>query len=434
MCYTIPALVEDVCKGVATISYFGERKEALCEFVHLVPGDYVYAQGGYVVEKILPREAQKTLRAWKDVFFELRQIDAAQASLNSSDISADLKLQKILKRAQQNIVPSKEEAVYLLNLKDAQAGQLVRRTANYLRQQYHNNSCCVHGILEISNICSRNCAYCGISLSSGAKRYRMSFDQIMAAVGEAVNKFGFKSLVLQSGDGCGYSVDELAHIVKSIKQRFPVLIFISFGEVGIQGLRQMHDAGARGLLLRFETSNSSLYKRLHPGCDLNSRLEHLKAAYKMGYLIITGSLIGLPGATKEDLVNDIILASSLHTEMFSFGPFLPHPLTALADSPAPGEQDVLGVLALCRLMCAQKAKILITTAYETLSSSARQNGLMAGGNSIMLNITPLKYRKLYNIYPHRAHEDQTVGQQVQQALAMLKSFGRGPTDLGGLKE
>ena len=110
MCYTIPALVEDVRKGVATISYFGERKEAFCEFVRLSPGDYVYAQGGYVVEKILPREAQKTLRAWKDVFFELRQIDAAQASLDSSDISSDLRLQRILERARKNIILSKEEA------------------------------------------------------------------------------------------------------------------------------------------------------------------------------------------------------------------------------------------------------------------------------------------------------------------------------------
>jgi biotin synthase len=422
--------VEDVRKGVATISYFGERKEAFCEFVRLSPGDYVYAQGGYVVEKILPREAQKTLRAWKDVFFELRQIDAAKASLDSSDISSDLRLQKILEQARKNIILSKEEALYLLNLKDAHSQLLVRRTANYLRQQYHNNSCCVHGILEISNICVRDCAYCGISSSSGAVRYRMSFDEIMAAAGEAINKFGFKSLVLQSGEGCGYSFDELANIVASIKKQFPVLIFVSFGEVGIKGLRQMYDAGARGLLLRFETSNPTLYKKLHPGYNLNSRLEHLKAAYQMGYLIITGGIIGLPGATNEDLVNDIMLTSSLHAEMFSFGPFLPHPSTNLADCCAPSEENVLGALALARLMCSKKAKILITTAYETLSSSARENGLMAGGNSIMVNVTPLKYRSLYTIYPNRAHEGQTVAQQVRQALVMLKSFGRGPTDLG----
>ena len=430
MCYTIPALVEEVKKGVATISYFGERKEAFCELVHLNPGDYVYAQGGYVVEKILPREAQKTLRAWKDVFFELRKIDAVSAALDSSDVSSDRLLQKILERARKSATLSKEEVLYLLGLKDAKAQLLVRRTANYLRQKFHNNSCCVHGILEISNICARNCAYCGISSSSCAVRYRMSFDEIMAAAGEAINKFGFKSLVLQSGEECGYSLDELANIVASIKKEFPVLIFVSFGEVGIKGLKRLYAAGSRGLLLRFETSNPKLYEKLHPGCNLDSRLDHLKAAYEMGYLIVTGGLIGLPGATKEDLVNDIILTSSLHAEMFSFGPFLPHPATLLATFPAPSEQDVLGALSLARLMCAEKAKILITTAYETLSSSARQNGLISGGNSIMINVTPLKYRSLYNIYPHRAHENQTVAQQVRQALSMLKSFGRGPTDLG----
>ena len=53
--------------------------------------------------------------------------------------------------------------------------------------------------------------------------------------------------------------------------------------------------------------------------------------------------------------------------------------------------------------------------------------MVAGG---LVNVTPLKYRALYTIYPHRAHEGQTVAQQVRQALAMLKSFGRGPTDLG----
>jgi len=430
MCYTIPAIVEDVDKGKATISYFGERKEAICEFVHLSPGDYVYVQGGYVVEKISPVQAQKTLKAWKDVFFELRKIDAVSAALDSSDISSNRILQEILERARKNIIPSKEEALYLLNLEDAQSRLLVRRSANYLRQQYHNNSCCVHGILEISNICARDCGYCGISSSSGAVRYRMSLDEIIAAAGEAINKFGFKSLVLQSGEECGYSLDELVNIVASIKKKFPVLIFISFGEIGIKGLKQLYAAGSRGLLLRFETSNPALYKKLHPGCNLDSRLDHLRAAYEMGYLIITGGLIGLPGATKEDLVNDIILTSSLHAEMFSFGPFLPHPSTLLAAFPAPAEQDVLGVLSLARLMCAEKAKILVTTAYETLSSSARQNGLIAGGNSIMVNVTPLKYRSLYNIYPHRAHEDETLAQQVRQALAMLKSLGRGPTDLG----
>jgi biotin synthase len=430
MCYTIPALVEDVQKGVATLSYFGERKQAHSELVKISVGDYVYAQGGYIVEKISPAQAQKTLKAWKDVFFQLRKIDADAAALKNTDRSPDLKLQRILERAQNSVAPSPAEALFLLQLKDPRSRFLLQRSANYLRQKYHNNSCCVHGILEISNVCARNCAYCGISSSGTLKRYLMSFDEIMSAAGEAVNKFGFKSLVLQSGENSGYSLDELVEIVKEIRQRFPVLVFISFGEVGIPGLRKLYAAGARGLLLRFETSNPQLYKKFHPGHNLDSRIKHLRAAYRMGYLIITGGLIGLPGSSPEDSVNDIKLASSLHAEMLSFGPFLPHPLTPLAAYPAPSQEEVLGVLSLARLMAQPKTKILITTAYETLSPLARQNGLVSGGNSIMINVTPLKYRSLYAIYPNRAHSDQTVATQVRQALAMLKSLGRGPTDLG----
>jgi len=430
MCYAIPALVENVHGRVAVISYFGERKEAFCELVNVTPGDYVYAQGGYVIEKLLPAEAKRVLSSWKDVFFELKALDASNAALDNKDISSNRALQGILERVRAGIAPSKEEGLALLEIKDEHDRTLVCRTANYVRQQHHNNSCCVHGILEISNICVKNCTYCGISSSSNVVRYRMSFDEIMAATAEAVNKFGFKSLVLQSGEECGYSVGELVHIVKGIRERFPVLIFISFGEVGIDGLRCLYDAGARGILLRFETSSPVLYAKTHSGHSLDSRLNHLKAAYEMGYLIMTGGLVGLPGQTKEDLVNDIILTSSLHAEMFSFGPFLPHPLTPLAKVLAPSEQDVLGVLALARLMCPAKTKILITTAYETLSSSARENGLMAGGNSMMVNVTPLKYRSLYTIYPHRAHGEETIAQQIRQVITMLKKFGRGPTDLG----
>ena len=430
MCYAIPAIVENIKGKVATISYFGERKEALCELIDLSCGDYVYAQGGYIIQKLAPEEAKKILLTWEDLFFELQEIDASGAALGNIGVSVDASLQAILERARGETKPTLKEGVKILNLESRSDQMLVSRNANYLRQKYHKNSCCVHGILEISNQCVRNCAYCGISALSQVPRYRMSFDEIMDAVQEAVNKFGFKSLVLQSGQECGYTIDELVNIVAAIKKQYPVLIFISFGEVGQDGLRRLYDAGARGILLRFETSNEALYKKLHPGYELRSRLEHLKAAYEMGYLVATGSLVGLPGQTKEDLVNDIILTSLLHADMFSFGPFLPHPSTPLANCVRPTEDDVLGVLALARFMCGEKVKILITTAYETLSAAARANGLASGGNSIMINVTPLKYRQLYSIYPHRAHENETIALQVRQALSELKSLGRGPTDLG----
>ncbi len=45
----------------------------------------------------------------------------------------------------------------------------------------------------------------------------MDMDEIMAAVKQASVDYGFKSLVMQSGEGA-YSIEELVDIVKTIKE------------------------------------------------------------------------------------------------------------------------------------------------------------------------------------------------------------------------
>ncbi|MBL8025721.1 MAG: [FeFe] hydrogenase H-cluster radical SAM maturase HydE, partial [Fibrobacteres bacterium] len=318
---------------------------------------------------------------------------------------------------------------YLLALNEEKSKQLLYKTANFLRQKHQQNSCCVHGIIELSNRCIYNCSYCGIGAGvKGLPRYKMSLPEVMEAAGAAIEKYGFKVLVLQTGDGA-YSVDELIEIIQSIKAKWPCLIFISAGETGVDSLEKLWNAGARGILMRFETSNSELYATLHPGMDFNTRLTHLRRANELGYLILTGSLIGVPGQTEQDIINDIRLAKELNAEMFSFGPFLPSPGTPLAENSVPDKDLIIKTLAVARLIDPEKAKILITTALETLDPASREKGLMAGGNSVMLNVTPMEYRKLYSIYPNRAHAHETITEQINVTIDMLKNIGRAPTDL-----
>ncbi|MDO9572430.1 MAG: [FeFe] hydrogenase H-cluster radical SAM maturase HydE, partial [Candidatus Omnitrophota bacterium] len=211
-----------------------------------------------------------------------------------------------------------------------------------------------------------------------------------------------------------------------------------FGEIGIDGLEKLYQAGARGLLMRFESSNPKIYEDVHLGQSLESRLMHLKEAYKIGYLIITGGLIGIPGQSKEDILNDIFLAKELHAEMFSFGPFIPHPHTPFAAiMPAQHPpvrasaqvEEVVKVLAIARIIDHTQAKILVTTALETLSREAAKSGLLAGANSLMLNVTPLAYRPFYAIYPNRAHQSEDINVQIESTVSLLRSLGRAPTDL-----
>ncbi|MCQ9205320.1 MAG: HypC/HybG/HupF family hydrogenase formation chaperone [Omnitrophica bacterium] len=431
MCYAIPGQVKEINEKSIVVDYFGEEKKALNEFYDLKIGDYICAQGGHVIKKVAPQEAKEILSAWRELFFELRDVDLRLSRLDFDRENIDKKLTKVLDKILEGFKLNREELIYLANLDNDESRELFFKAANFLRQKFHKNSCCVHGIIEISNYCSKGCHYCGISTYNHAlRRYRMNPDEVVEAAVGAVKIYGFQALVLQSGEDPNYTVKELASIVRRIKERVPVLICISFGEVGLDGLSELYQAGARALLMRFETSNQKIYQNLHPGQNLDSRLEHIKRAYKQGYLIMTGGLIGLPGQSQEDIINDIYLAKALGAEMYSFGPFIPHPSTPLKEFSAPSQEQVLKILALIRLIDPENAKILVTTALQTLNADMTQAGLLCGANSVMLNLTPIKYRKQYSIYPNKAYIAASVEGQIEETISLLKSLGRAPTDLG----
>jgi biotin synthase len=431
MCYAIPGKVVSIDEKTVTVDYFGEYRKAINEIDLLKIGDYIFAQGGYVIEIVPEPEALAILSVWKEVFFTLQESDKRLSRMDSAGKNIDKKLTLILDKAMERRPVTDEEYLYLLNLENENELELLYKSANFQRQKYLGNSCCVHGILEFSNYCDMECLYCGISSCNPyVSRYRMSADEIINTAVNAIEVSGFKALVLQSGEDREFTAEKMADIISGIKKRAAALIMVSTGEVGIDGLKKMYDAGARGLLMRFETSDENLYKIIRPGHILETRLAHIRAAYDMGYLVLTGALVGIPGQKKENILNDIKLAKDLRAEMFSFGPFIPHPDTPYGIYPIEDPTAILKTLAVARLIDPENAKILVTTAFETLDKKAREKGLMAGANSVMLNVTPEMYKKSYDIYPNRAHSDEPLKKQIDETIGLLKSLGRAPTDLG----
>jgi biotin synthase len=273
----------------------------------------------------------------------------------------------------------------------------------------------------------------------------MTTNEIVEAMDVAVNKYGFRAMVLQSGEDLAYSDDQLVEIVKKIREKCAVLLFVSFGERSPKTYARLYETGARGILLRFETSNPALYEKLRPGKKLADRLALIKHCYNLGYLVLTGGIVGLLGQTIEDLQNDIELTKELHAEMYTFGPLIPHHSTPLKDTPYQDLNLSLKVIAAARLND-PKAKIVVTTALETLGElpevtrlhatsitekpDGRCLGLLAGANSLMINCTPEKYRQLYEIYPDKAGTFKPLEKKIEDTLTILKSLGRSPTDLG----
>jgi biotin synthase len=95
----------------------------------------------------------------------------------------------------------------------------------------------------------------------------------------------------------------------------------------------------------------------------------------------------------------------------------------------PAKHLILKTIALSRFIDRQ-SKILVTTALETLDKDAKKQGLMAGANSLMLNITPKRYAELYSIYDDKAGITEDIGKTIKETVDLLYSIGRAPTDLG----
>lgn len=274
----------------------------------------------------------------------------------------------------------------------------------------------LRGIIEFSNACSRNCAYCGLRRGNlAAPRYTMGADEILALAAGAAAR-GVRTIVLQSGENDACDAQWLAGVVAAIKRNLDVAATLSVGAKPPQTYRLWRQAGADRYLIKHETATAALYDRLHPDSRLHDRLSALETLRALGYQTGTGNIIGLPGQSSADLAADVLLTRDLDVDMAAFGPFVPHPGTPLGQEP-PGDVELaLRVVAVARLVLGP-VHIPATTALDAVAPDGRERALRAGANVIMANLTPLPYRSLYEIYPSNRAANSI--RRVKHILARL---------------
>lgn len=269
--------------------------------------------------------------------------------------------------------------------------------ADRVREKYVGNEVHLRGLVEFSNLCTMNCAYCGLRKDNkNLKRYMLKPEQIIEFANKAVS-YGYKTLVMQSGDGDFYSIEQLCQIIQEIK-RHDVAVTLSIGEKTEEEYRKLREAGADRFLLRIETTDKNLYEKLHPGMSHENRINCLKIIKKLGYETGTGSLVGLPGQTLESIADDILFFKELGADMIGVGPFIPNEDTPLSTAPTGSFELALRVMALTRLLLPD-INIPATTAMESLDPNGRIIALQSGANVVMPNVTEGEYRALYRLYP-----------------------------------
>lgn len=296
---------------------------------------------------------------------------------------------------------SKEEIIRLLSLEDEESLSMLFKKADAVRKKYVGDEVHLRGLIEFSNYCARNCNYCGIRRGNKkVGRYRMEPEEIIETAVDA-EKSGYKTVVLQSGEDGYYTVDKLVCMLRKIKIYTDLAVTLSIGERSKDEYEQMHEAGADRFLLRFETSNRELYANLHPDSKYDNRMQALKWLKEAGFQVGSGIMIGLPGQTVEDLSEDILKFKELELDMIGMGPYICHPGTPLAGSNNGTVGMTFKVIAVTRIVT-RNTHIPATTALATLRpEDGREKALQLGANVMMPNVTPVKYRRFYELYPDK---------------------------------
>jgi biotin synthase len=309
--------------------------------------------------------------------------------------------------------------------------------ADAVRKEIVGDAVHLRGLIEISNYCVRQCTYCGLAAGNREMtRYRMNADEIFACAEEAAG-YGYGTVVMQAGEDYGIKTEWLAEIVTRIKTNLPLAVTLSMGERPYEDLKRWRNAGADRYLLRFETSDSELYKLIHPQLPSQTadRFEILHRLKQLGYEAGSGVMIGIPGQTYATIANDIDAFRQYDMDMIGVGPYIANPQTPLeqdgvaydispADQVENTELMTYKVIALTRLVCPE-ANIPSTTALATINkTSGRELGLARGANVVMPNVTPVEYRSKYEIYPGKACLNETAKQCQGCLAARIASIGR----------
>lgn len=312
---------------------------------------------------------------------------------------------------------TKDEWISLFTNHDADTEAFARQRARLACEQVYGDKVFLRGLIEISSFCKNDCLYCGLRRSNqDCQRYRLTAEQILECCDEGY-ALGYRTFVMQGGEDMWFTDERIVEIVSAVHARYPdCAITLSLGERSKESYQRLYDAGARRYLLRHETADAAHYARLHPKeLSLENRMNCLYTLRRIGYQTGAGMMIGSPGQTPETLAEDMLFLSRLQPHMVGIGPFLPHHATPFRGEKPGSAQETLFVLALTRLMLPD-VLLPATTALATREENGREEGLLAGANVIMPNLSPKDTRAKYLLYDGK----RATGSEAAESLRLIR--------------
>lgn len=317
-----------------------------------------------------------------------------------------------------------EEYVLLVHNRTEETAAYLADRAAFARRSIYGTDVYIRGLIEVGNVCRNDCYYCGIRRSNGrCDRYRLTDAQIINCCREGY-ALGFRTFVLQGGEDAYFSAEKVSGLVRAVKREFPdCALTLSLGEYSREDYRRMREAGADRYLLRHETAVRSHYEKLHPSSmSYENRMRCLRDLKELGFQVGCGFMVGSPYQTERHIAEDLKFIETFSPDMCGIGPFIPQTDTPFGGMPAGTAELTVFLLSVIRLI---QPNILLpaTTALGTVAADGRVQGILAGANVVMPNLSPLSERKKYALYDRKAYGGLESAQNLAELKEKMNSIG-----------
>jgi len=163
-------------------------------------------------------------------------------------------------------------------------------------------------VVEISNYCRENCAYCGMRRSNRSlARYRAQPD-LLAELLLQHRPASVTDVNIQAGED-PIAVREVAlPLIRTLRRETKLGITVCLGNMNRQLYAELKAAGASIYIMKFELANEARYAELEAPVTFTDRLNNITHLAATGWNVSSGFIAGLPGQTDDDLLANFALA------------------------------------------------------------------------------------------------------------------------------
>ena len=279
-----------------------------------------------------------------------------------------------------------------------EAQEAFHENAALAARERFGNHVFVRGVVEVSNYCRENCAYCGMRRSNRTlERFRAEHEQLAELLIHH-RPASITDINIQAGEDPVAVREVVLPLIKTLRRETDLGISICLGSLSHSIYAELKQAGAGIYIIKFEIASPKLYASMESPGKFDERIDNICHLAKTGWRVSSGFIAGLPGQTRDDLLANFTLANQLPLDGCSVSPFIPGEETPLANEPMADIDLTLNCMAALRLMRPDWVIPSVSALNLAGAGTGYRRGLRTGANLVTINLTPPDFRENYLLY------------------------------------